>query len=83
MYQILLILLLAKLRFSPFKRETLSLIQFNTRGSFSFFKGEGYYLIFKSLRIQSILTLHTQNNMTIKKISSIAKLEDLGRIKVH
>ena len=38
MYQILLILLLAKRRFLPLKRETLSLIQFNTRGSLSFLK---------------------------------------------
>ena len=44
--------------------------------------GRGKYLIFKILNIQSIQTLHIKNNMTIKKVSSIAKLEDLGRIQL-
>jgi hypothetical protein len=36
---------------------------------------------FKYFKYKINQTFHTKNNMTIKKVSSIAKLEDLGRIQ--
>ena len=44
--------------------------------------GRGKPFKFQNFKYKINQTLNTKNNMTIKKVSSIAKLEDLGRIQI-